>query len=333
VSGTSKGESAPQSVSVVIPTYNRRERLPAVLEPLIQDPGASEIVVVVDGSTDGTTALLEGIGREEPRLRSVVIENRGPARARLAGAEAATGELVLALDDDVIAEPGLAAGHARRHAGRGRLVVLGYMPVAPRPRRPRAFARELYAREYERVVQGWENDPSSVLSSMWAGNFSIRRADYLALTGAIERIVTGYHEDLDFGLACLDAGLEGDFDRTLRAVHFYERDPSGFARDARSSGTNLPLVYARHADRLGELRPDFAFHDLPGPVRQLARAGTRLAPVRGLVQVGVATAGALRLFTLERLGAGLLWRMEQGAAAIRAGRAATTRPPRTGRAG
>jgi GT2 family glycosyltransferase len=302
-------------VSVVIPTYNRRERLPAVLEPLLAGEEAKEVVVVVDGSTDGSADLLERLASDEPRLRPLVIENRGAPGARLAGAQAATGEVVLALDDDVIAEPGLVAGHARHHAERERLVVLGYIPLAPRERRPGEFARELYGREYERVVAVWERDPGTILTSMWAGNFSLRRSDFVGLAPQVERAVTGYHEDLDFGLFCLAAGLQGVFDRALRATHLYERAPDGFLRDARSSGANLPVVHARHMQRLGPLAPDFPYGDLPAPLRELARAGARFGTVRAAMRGALTAAGGLRRFTLERRLAGLLWRMEQGSAA------------------
>jgi glycosyltransferase involved in cell wall biosynthesis len=309
------GEAALPDVSVVIPTYNRRERLPAVLQPLLSGDEAGEIVVVVDGSTDGSAELLEQLAREEPRLRPVVIENRGHHGARQAGADAATGEVILLLDDDVIPEPGLVAGHARRQGAHERLVLLGYMPVARAPRRPHEFARELYGREYERIVTGWERDPGSILSTLWSGNLSMRRADLIALGPALVNVVKGYHEDLDFGLCCLEAGLVGAFDRSLRATHRYERGPGGFVGDARSSGASLPVVHRRHPERLGPLSADFAYADLPAPVRALARAGIRVAPLRRLVRGAVAAAGTLRLFTLERLGAALLWRMEQGHAA------------------
>lgn len=302
-------------VSVVIPTHNRRDRLSAALEPLIADPAAHEILVVVDGSTDGTEELVDRLARDEPRLRAVVIENRGLPRARLAGAEAAGGDVVLALDDDVIAEPGLVAGHAARHQGAERLVVLGYMPVAQRPPRRGEFARELYAREYELVVSAWERDPSAILRSMWAGNFSIRRDDYLALASEVEQVVSGYHEDMDFGLSCRAAGLRAVFDRSLRATHHYERDADGFLRDARSSGRNLPAVHRRHAGRVEPLPANFARRGLPAPLRALVRAGITLSPVRALTRAGIGLAGRLGLHTLERRGAGLLWRMEQGAAA------------------
>ncbi len=310
--------SAP-SVSVVIPTFNRRERLPAALAPLLAEPAAHEILVVVDGSTDESEELVARLAHEDPRLRAIVIENRGLPRARLAGAEAAGGEVVLTLDDDVIAGPGLVAGHAARHAGAERLVVLGYMPLEQRPPRRGDFARELYGREYERVVSGWEREPATILPSMWAGNFSIRRTDYLRLRGEVGRVVSGYHEDMDFGLSCEAAGLTGVFDRSLRATHMYERSPEGFVRDARSSGTNLPAVHRRHAELLGPLPRDFAVRGLPSPLRGLVEAGTRLRPVRAVTRAGAGLAGRLGRLTLERRAAGLLWRMEQGAAARRVG--------------
>ena len=303
------------SVSVVIPTYNRRERLPVVLEPLLADPAADEIVVVVDGSTDGSEELLLDFGRRDPRLRPVVIENRGLARARLAGAEAATGEVVIALDDDVLAAPGLVTGHARRHAGRDRLLVIGYMPVASRPRRPGEFARELYAREYERVVTSWETDPDSILRTMWAGNFSMRRADYVAMAPAVARVVTSYHEDLDFGLRCLAAGLSAEFDRSLRATHLYERGLEDFVKDARGSGTSRWIVHREHGAEVGPYTEARAWTDLPLFAQPLVRTGIRLPPMRAATRAAVGLAGRLRLFNLERRLGGLLWRMEQAHAA------------------
>src|SRR6185503_13295826 len=83
-------------LSVVIPTYNRRERLERVLKALERQdtkPSEFEVVVVDDGSTDGTSAWLSS----QPmtyRLRSLSLQNGGPARARNAGVETATAPLV-----------------------------------------------------------------------------------------------------------------------------------------------------------------------------------------------------------------------------------------------
>jgi glycosyltransferase involved in cell wall biosynthesis len=304
------------SVSVVIPTHNRGERLEQAIRPLLAGPETFQLVVVVDGAAERPVALVERIARDDPRVQPLPIKKSGAMAARLAGAVAASGDVILMLDDDVIAEPHLVAGHARAHAGREGLLVLGYMPVATGPRRPEEFARELYRGEYERTADAWERDPSTILRSLWTGNLSIRRATYVALAGEVEQVVSGYHEDLDFGLRCLEAGLTGVFDRSLRATHAYERDLAGFLRDARSSGRNLPVVHRRHSNVIGQLRPDFAWRGAPAPLRPLARVGIRLRALRMLARAGVFAAGSLRLYTLQRHGAGLLWRMEQGHAAL-----------------
>ena len=87
-------------VSVLIPTYNRVGLVPgavaSVLEQTMED---FEIVVVVDGSTDGTADILRS-KFNDARLRIVEQENRGLAQTRKSGVEAARGEFVALLDDD-----------------------------------------------------------------------------------------------------------------------------------------------------------------------------------------------------------------------------------------
>ncbi|NUT54404.1 MAG: glycosyltransferase, partial [Thermoleophilia bacterium] len=49
------------TVSVIIPSYNRREQLLRTLSPLVRDPGAHEIVVVNDGGTDGSLEAVRAL--------------------------------------------------------------------------------------------------------------------------------------------------------------------------------------------------------------------------------------------------------------------------------
>ncbi len=85
--------------------------------------------MVVDGCDDGSIELVEELRRDDERLVAR-CENGGASAARQAGVEAASGEVVVLLDDDVVAEPGLVTGHARAHADRDGVVVVGYAPVA-----------------------------------------------------------------------------------------------------------------------------------------------------------------------------------------------------------
>jgi GT2 family glycosyltransferase len=292
------------SVSAVIATYQRRDLMAHAVRAVAADPYVSEIVVVVDGSPDGSYELLTGMAAEDPRIRPVWRENGGEAAARQSGVETATGDVVLLLDDDVIAGPGLARGHAAVHAHTAGTVVLGYMPTRrPAVRRPGGFTTDLYADEYEAQCRRYESDPSTVLRNFWAGNVSMRRADALrvGLLGGGPRL--GYHGDQEFGLRCLRAGLTGVFDRGLVAEHHHERDVDAFLRQARSAGA------ARHAlERLfPDLIPAGALRDaLPLPVRAAVAAGA--AP--GLYPVA---APVLR-WNIRRAGQRRLWRVESGLA-------------------
>ncbi|SFR88850.1 Glycosyl transferase family 2 [Halomicrobium zhouii] len=88
------------TVSVVIPTYNRADVLPrAVGSVLDQTVADLELLVVDDGSTDGTVALLEAY--DDERLRVVEHEtNQGANAARNTGIQEAEGEYVAFLDSD-----------------------------------------------------------------------------------------------------------------------------------------------------------------------------------------------------------------------------------------
>jgi glycosyltransferase involved in cell wall biosynthesis len=91
-------------VSVVIPTCNRAWCLGEALDSVLaQDFRDFELIVVDDGSTDGTAGLLAGYG---DRIRVVSQENRGVSAARNAGIAAARGGLIAFLDSDDLWLPG-----------------------------------------------------------------------------------------------------------------------------------------------------------------------------------------------------------------------------------
>ena len=97
-------------VSVVVSTYQRRERLPrliAALEKQTLDPGSFEVLIVDDASTDGTTELLMELAAASPlQLRPLRNErNSGPARGRNNGWRHARGPILAFTDDDCVPAP------------------------------------------------------------------------------------------------------------------------------------------------------------------------------------------------------------------------------------
>jgi glycosyltransferase involved in cell wall biosynthesis len=103
------GTASPR-LSVVIPAYNAERTVGTVLEALqAQEPPLGEIIVVDDGSADGTADVAERLGAEVIRTKGTGYA--GGARNR--GWDVATGDVVVFLDADSIPGPGWSAGLAR----------------------------------------------------------------------------------------------------------------------------------------------------------------------------------------------------------------------------
>jgi glycosyltransferase involved in cell wall biosynthesis len=120
----------PPEISVIIPTYNRRDMLLQALESMTAQAAAApfEVIVADDGSTDGTEGLVRSFSGRL-RLRYHFQEDRGfrVAAARNAGARLARAPVLAFLDAGTVAGPGFVQGHLGAHAAAGGpLAVIGY---------------------------------------------------------------------------------------------------------------------------------------------------------------------------------------------------------------
>ena len=95
------------TVSVVMPVYNGERYLEAAVRSVMaQTFGDWELIIVDDGSTDGTPAIAARLAAEDPRIRLVKnIENRGVAASRNRGLALCGGEYVALLDGDDLWRP------------------------------------------------------------------------------------------------------------------------------------------------------------------------------------------------------------------------------------
>src|SRR4030095_13732142 len=98
----------PDQLSIVVPVYNERATIAAVIERLlaIDLPIAREIIVVDDGSRDGTRDLLSGLAARYPALAVIYSdENRGKGHAVRVGFARASGTIVAIQDADLELDP------------------------------------------------------------------------------------------------------------------------------------------------------------------------------------------------------------------------------------
>jgi len=99
------GDSRPH-LSVVIPAYNEEKRLPRTIEQierhLESKPGSYELILVDDGSTDGTRQVMDSAANRNSKVRVEALPgNRGKGRALAAGVAVARGDEVLVTDADL----------------------------------------------------------------------------------------------------------------------------------------------------------------------------------------------------------------------------------------
>jgi len=98
------GPPVTRPVSVVMPVYNERENVAAAVRSIAcGDYPAIEVVVVNDGSTDDTAAIVAGLGL--PNVRLISIPNGGKANALNVGIAHASHDIIVMVDGDTVLEP------------------------------------------------------------------------------------------------------------------------------------------------------------------------------------------------------------------------------------
>lgn len=223
------------SVSVIVPTYNRRERLGRLLAALERHhrAGASfEVFLTVDGSEDGTQAMLASLRTAYP-LRVIVQPRSGPSAARNAAIAAATGDVLLFLDDDVVPQDGVFERHLAVHRGDPLAAVIGKIAAPPGLALPvwleweAAMGERLYSEMLAgRQATGWRQ--------FFTANASVRREHVLAV-GGFDTTFTRT-EDMELAHRLADRGVRFYFVPEAIVHHEPDRTLAGWLHMAFESG-------------------------------------------------------------------------------------------------
>lgn len=175
------------SVSVVIPAKNAAAYVGETIASALAQADVTEVIVVDDGSTDDTLAIVRAV--RDPRLRLICNDSAGVSAARNLGARYASSEWLLFLDADDRLRPGaVAALLAAAHGAPRAVLVYGDYNTIDRE------GRQIGRRD---LLKGRRKPSGDVLSRLAAGNFIVNGGIALARAAAF-RAVGGFDTSLRY---------------------------------------------------------------------------------------------------------------------------------------
>jgi GT2 family glycosyltransferase len=240
----------PPVLSVIIPTRNRQETLRRTIQAWIchECRVPFELVVVDDGSEDGTSEYLAAEAAHEARLRVSRQPHAGPAQARNRAIAAAQGTYLLLIGDDVRPGEGFLDGHVAAHEGpRPPRFVLGCIewdperPVTPVMRHVTGFGGQQFRFAYLR------NGQRLGFKYFYSSNLSLRRDALGALAEPFDPAFGGAAlEDADLGYRLMGRERHIEYRAGLVAWHDHPYDLAGFARRQHLVGRSTAILFAKH---------------------------------------------------------------------------------------
>ncbi len=233
-------------VSVIIPTYNRKESLLRTLDSLARQTYPAdrfEVIVVDDGGSDGTEAVAQ---QSFPfALRYIRQKNQGAAAARNRGAAEARGEIFIFLDDDITVVPGFIGAFQAELTQTAPTVAVGALrpPAWPDKR----IFRDLYAQ-----ITATGDQPDISFADCLSGIFAVKREDFHRI-GAMQDVAGDGRTawgDVDFG--CRAHRLGYRFRRAVDAIGYHDdraiHDLATYCRVQQKASQQAVLLFSKYPD-------------------------------------------------------------------------------------
>jgi glycogen synthase len=270
------------TVSVIIPTYNRKDMLRDTLNSLAQQTYPNfEVIVVDDGSTDGTAEIVEEAFPFP--LRFFQQSNQGATAARNLAARQSRADILVFLDDDILLQSDYLTYVIREHATSQNAIVVGTVNIQCEETTP--LSQTLNA-----ALASSQEAEELAFTDVYSNNMSIRREAYFE--------VGMYHDlgflgssswcDVDLGYRAYQQGFY--FRRSIKArcLHrdYFASNLDRYKNRARTSAFQSIRLFQKYPELLSHLP---MFHDKTSmrwgqdPPRLLARKLARAMLSFGLI--------------------------------------------------
>ena len=234
--------------SVVIPTYNRKPILIKCLKALENQKIKNfikdyEVILVDDGSTDGTLEWLADNATEFPHVKTFSQSHQGPAAARNLGVKQANGDTIVFIDSDLIVTETFLQAHANALAkgaakkGSDRLFTYGWVintcnfdnPTAE-PYKITDFSAAYFATGNVAISRKWLEK-----AGLFDTQFKLYGWEDLELGVRLKKLglklikcpeAVGYHWHPPFNLEQIPSMIEREIERGKMGVVFYQKHPT-----------------------------------------------------------------------------------------------------------
>lgn len=289
--------------SVILPTRNRLALLThAVQSVLRQRAGLGELIVVDDGSSDGTVSYLESL-HSHPRFRFILQSHHGPAAARNAGIDAAREEFIAFTDDDCVVPPDWLESLHKVFSETGADVVGG--------RVHNGLPENVYAEVSQVTINHLSekiNQNETSQKFFTSNNVAYRSSMLKRMGGFDERFRWAGGEERALHLKLSKGGAKMVFAPDIVVTHYHAMTFSGFLRQQYNYGKGSWLLHRVIAKEIGRDSPGLSVFLLGELLNRLFRQrglkGLQYASVFLLGQIAVLGGSLARL--MKRLSASVM---------------------------
>jgi len=231
-------------ISIIIPTYNREEILKKCLEALKNQVFSAvdfEVIISDDGSEDGTRGIAESAGKDSRfNISYLWQQNKGANAARNQAIAVARGDILLFINDDIIASPVMLDEHWRTHQQypQESTAVLGKVTLSPE------IEKSLFTKMHlDAGYNLWEGQIELDWRAFYTCNVSVKRF-FLLKYGTFEEKMR-YHEDLELSQRLSSYGLRVIYNPKALGYHYHCLQEDEYFNIACREGTSLAVWYKK----------------------------------------------------------------------------------------